>query len=184
MTGGRKIAITGGIACGKSAVTDFLRRAGVAVIDADDIVHELIPAGERKELAKTVFRDPVARRELEERIHPLVKERIRRFFDENPQRVAVAAVPLLFEVGWDGEYDAVCTVVSSMENQISRMMTARGYSREEAENRMAAQMPVSEKAARSQYVIGNDGTMAELERAAGKFLEWLKTESVRKRVWA
>lgn len=182
MSDGLKIAITGGIACGKSAVTEFLRRAGVAVADADEIVHELIPAEERRELAKKVFRDPAARRELEARIHPLVKRRIRSFFEENSRRTAVAAVPLLFEVGWDGEYDAICTVASSRENQISRMMFARGYSREEAENRMAAQMPVSEKAARSQYVIENDGTMAELERASGMFLEWLKAQSVSKGV--
>jgi dephospho-CoA kinase len=175
MAHGRKIAVTGGIACGKSAVTDFLRRRGVAVVDADEIVHELIPVEERRRLAKKVFSDSAARRELESRIHPVVKRRIRRFFDENADGVAVAAVPLLFEAGWDGEYDAVCTVVSSEENQIARMMSCRGYSREEAESRMAAQMPVAEKAARSHYVIVNDGSTAELEREAEKFLDWLRS---------
>lgn len=174
----RKVALTGGIACGKSAVADKLRASGVAVIDADDIVHELIPPEERRELAKKVFADPAARRELEARVHPLVKKRIAEFFDETEGDFAVAVVPLLFEVHWDGEYDIICSVVSSAENQISRMTALRGYSRTEAEMRMAAQMPVSEKASKSRYVIENDGTVEDLERETAGFIEWLKAETI------
>lgn len=170
----RKVALTGGIACGKTAVTGVLRRAGIPVVDADEIVHGLIPPEERKRLAKTVFADPAARKALEARIHPLVKSRIGRFFDETEGDFAVAVVPLLFETGWDGEYDIICSVVSSAENQFERMMSTRGYSREEAEGRMAAQMPVSEKALKSQYVIKNDGTVDELEEATEEFIRWLK----------
>jgi dephospho-CoA kinase len=173
-----KVALTGGIACGKSAVADRLRASGIAVIDADDIVHELIPPEERRRLAQKVFSDPAARRELEARIHPLVKARIARFFEEARGDLAVAVVPLLFEARWDGEYDIICSVVSSAENQISRMMTVRGYSRTEAENRMAAQMPVSEKASKSQYVIRNDGTVEDLMRETDAFVEWLKAERI------
>ena len=77
-----KIALTGGIACGKSLFAKFLRELGVQILDADDIVHELIPAEERRRQASIVFADPVARKALEARIHPLVKDRIERWFKE------------------------------------------------------------------------------------------------------
>ena len=67
-----RIALTGGIACGKSLVAKFLNELGVETIDADDIVHELIPEEERRRLAKVVFADPKARADLEARIHPVV----------------------------------------------------------------------------------------------------------------
>ena len=81
----------------------------------------------------------------------------------------------LFEVKWDGDYDIICTVVSSRENQLGRMMDIRGMSREEAEARLAAQMDAREKAARSQYVIENNGTAEELREKASRFAEWLRS---------
>ena len=76
-----RIALTGGIACGKSLVAKFLNELGVETIDADDIVHELVPdPAERKRIAAEVFGDPAKRRELEARLHPLVKARIAEFF--------------------------------------------------------------------------------------------------------
>ena len=75
-----KIALTGGIACGKSLVAKFLNEFGVETIDADDIVHELIPdPAERKRIAAEVFGNETKRKELEARIHPVVKERIGEF---------------------------------------------------------------------------------------------------------
>ena len=72
-----KIALTGGIACGKSLLSKFLNELGVETLDADDIVHALIPdPAERRRIAAEVFADPTKRRELEARIHPLVKARI------------------------------------------------------------------------------------------------------------
>ncbi len=85
----------------------------------------------------------------------------------------MAIVPLLFEVHWDADYDIICCVASARENQISRMMTTRGYTREEAEARLAAQLPVAEKAARSHYVIANDGSPEDLRRQARAFVDWL-----------
>lgn len=169
-----KICLTGGIACGKSLLSRFLNDLGVETLDADDIVHELIPAEERRRLAATVFRDASARHALESRIHPLVKERIRAFLDAPSDRLRLAVVPLLFEVHWDVDFDIICCVKSSRETQIERMMTTRGYSREEAESRLAAQMDVEEKAARSQYVIENDGTAGQLKEQAKGFVSWLK----------
>ena len=194
-----RIALTGGIACGKSLVARYLNELGVETIDADDVVHELLPdPAERRRIADEVFADPEKRRALEARIHPLVKKRIDDFLSgewkmenvkckiENevapPQfsilhstfSIRIAVVPLLFEVQWDGEYDIICCIRSTRATQVARMTETRGYSREEAEARLAAQLPVEEKAARSHYVIDNDGTPAELRENVVRFVKWLK----------
>lgn len=170
-----KIAITGGIACGKSLVAKFLNELGVKTIDADDIVHEIIPLSERQRLAKIVFNDPDARKKLEDKIHPLVKARIDEFILQETG-LCVAIIPLLFEVHWENNFDIICCVTSDRENQILRMMTKRGYTHDEAEARIAAQMPVMEKVNKSQYVITNDGSSDELEQKVVAFVEWLRNK--------
>jgi len=174
-----RIALTGGIACGKSLVARYLNELGVETIDADDIVHELLPdPAERRRIAAEVFADPAKRKALEAKLHPLVKARIGEFLDgRGPIRLAI--IPLLFETHWDSEYDIICCVASERETQVSRMMATRGYTREEAEARLAAQLPVEEKAARSHYVIDNEGTAEELKEQARKFVEWLKSPLAR-----
>ena len=205
-----KICLTGGIACGKSLLSRYLNELGVETIDADDVVHELIPdPAERRRIAAEVFADPAKRKALEAKIHPIVKERIEEFlsqcdaipasspcrpcrpscrpngeglstFDFRPSADAaqttplrLAIIPLLFETHWNENYDIICAVVSEKETQIARMMTTRGYSRQEAEARLAAQMPVEEKAKRSHYVIHNDGSPEELKEETRKFVDWL-----------
>ena len=86
----------------------------------------------------------------------------------------MAVIPLLFEAHWEKNFDIICCVMSEKETQVSRMMTTRGYTRAEAEARLAAQMPVAEKAAKSHYVIHNDGTPAELKEKVKEFLAWLQ----------
>ena len=77
-----RVCLTGGIACGKSLLSNFLRELGVETIDADDVVHELIPdPEERRRIAAEVFADPEKRRALEAKIHPVVKERIDQWFE-------------------------------------------------------------------------------------------------------
>ena len=173
-----RVALTGGIACGKSLVAKFLNELGVETIDADDIVHELIPEEERRRLARVVFNDPKARAELEARIHPLVREKIDFFLCPPPPLPStsprIAVIPLLFEAHWEGNFDIIRCVSSERDLQISRMMTTRGYTREEAEARLAAQMPVEEKAAKSHYVIDNDGSAEELKLKVAKFASWIK----------
>ena len=209
----RRIALTGGIACGKSLVAKFLNEFGVETIDADDIVHELMPdPAARKRLAAEVFGNEAKRKELEARIHPLVKARIAGFLagggedvrretgDANGEDfrretgdgvvsrlkskvllksnvLKVAIIPLLFETHWDAEYDIICCVSSERDLQVSRMMTTRGYTREEAEARLKAQMPVEEKAAKSHYVIENNGSAEELEFKVAQFVNWLKVKN-------
>ena len=188
-----KVALTGGIACGKSLLSQFLNELGVETLDADDIVHELLPdPEERRRIAAEVFADPEKRRALEAKIHPLVKERIVNWLDGtngtdgtnetgaclvspgglgSPVRVAI--IPLLFEAHWEKNFDIICCVVSSREKQIERMTTTRGMTCAEAEARLAAQLPVEEKAKRSHYVIHNNGTADELRAEAQKLVDTL-----------
>ena len=183
-----RIALTGGIACGKSLVARFLSELGVETIDADDVVHELIPdPAERKRIAAEVFVDETKRRELEARIHPVVKARIEEWLEDfRPETLDVgvsrlrskvlrlAVIPLLFETHWDPDYDIICCVRSARATQVARMTGTRGYTREEAEARLAAQMPVEEKAAKSHYVIENDGSEEELKLKVAEFVNWLR----------
>ena len=187
-----KTCLTGGIACGKSLLLRYLGELGLETIDADDVVHELMPdPAERRRIAAEVFADPAKRRALEARLHPLVRARIDEWFavgtmgsdpltcrrsvkGSDPMVLRIAAIPLLFEVHWESDYDIIVCVVSSRANQIERMTATRGYTREEAEARLAAQMDVSEKAAKSHYVIQNDGSPDDLKAEAAKFVKWLK----------
>ena len=192
----KRVALTGGIACGKSLVAKYLNELGVETIDADDVVHGLIPdPAERKRIAAEVFADPEKRKALEAKLHPIVKERIKAFLEregEDARQEArdarglderqetregllrLAIIPLLFETRWDSDYDIICAVISPRETQVERMMTTRGYTREEAEARLGAQLPVTEKAAKSHYVINNDGTPDELRKEVERFVNWLK----------
>lgn len=179
----KKIALTGSIACGKSAIVQFLRELDVPVLDADDVVHELESPGgaavrpiaarfgegvldpsggiNRRKLAELVFAEggESARKDLEAILHPLVRERLRSFD-------GVCAVPLLFESGWEGDFDKVVCVTSPREVQVKRMVETRGYSLEEANSRIDAQMPQAIKSAKSDLVIDNSGTIEDLRFAA------------------
>lgn len=173
----KRIALTGGIACGKSLVARYLNEAGFSTIDADDIVHAIVPEEERRRLAKKVFADPEARRQLEARLHPLVRAEIEAAYRReaiSPSKGLVAVIPLLFEVQWEKYFDIICCVASGRETQIHRMLTTRGYTREEAESRLAAQLPVEEKAGKSHYVIRNDGTTDELRAEVVRFAAYLE----------
>ena len=309
-----RIALTGGIACGKSTLAKFLRELGIRLLDADDVVHELeAPGGaavpaivarfgagvlaadgsvDRPKLAGIVFADAAARRDLEAILFPLVRSRLRAFTSEAARRgrppqstpdaafsdapmdgaarrgrralstpdachdgvptvdtasrgnlvptidvesfgnhvptvdvesfgnhvptvdvesfgnhvslvgadvlgrppstapappstapvsrppstvpLYIAVIPLLFESHWEGDYDIILAITSPLECQIHRMMRTRGYSRVQAEARLAAQMPVAEKAARADFVVVNDSTHEHLKDEARRLVAWLK----------
>ncbi len=171
-----KVCLTGGIASGKSLLCRFLNELGVRTLDADDIVHTLIPEEERARLRKIVFDDPAERKKLEARIHPIVRKTLLEGVGGNTPPV-IAVVPLLFEVQWEKDYDIIACVISSREKQIERMVANRGYTREEALARLAAQMDAQEKARRSDYVILNDSTEADLKAEAAKFVQYLASRS-------
>ena len=193
-----KVCITGGIASGKSLLSRYLNELGVATVDADDIVHELIPQEERERLRSIVFKNPEARKELEARIHPLVRQKILSAIEgvrsqesgvrgqesgvkgdcpPNLSLPPIAVIPLLFEVQWEKDYDIIICILSSREKQIERMTSLRGYTREEADARLAAQMDPAIKAAKSDYVILNDSTDEDLTAEARKLIDYLVSRS-------
>lgn len=189
------VAITGGIACGKSEVGSFLSARGVPVCDADALAHAaLAPEGEaydavvrafgrdildaegridRGRLGDRVFGSATERDELNRLVHPAVirawKQWLRAREDEGA-RLAAVIIPLLYEVGETGTWDAVVCVTAPRETQVARLLE-RGLTRQQAGQRIAAQMDVKEKAIRADYVLINHGTKALLNRQMHKVLE-------------
>jgi len=92
---------------------------------------------------------------------------------EPGRKIKAAVIPLLFEVGWDAEWDVIICVVASAPVQMERLMRGRGLSEEQARQRIAAQMPVAEKAARSHLVIHNDADAEALAQEAAKVYRFL-----------
>ena len=178
-----RFALTGGIACGKSLAAKMLNDLGVETLDADDVVHELLPdPAERRRIAAEVFADPEKRRALERELHPQVRSRLFAWLDE-PRAAGVlprvAVIPLLYEAGWEGDFDLVGCVASARETQLERMIAARGYSREEALARFAAQLPVEDKAARADFDIRNDGSVDDLRAGVRAFAETIREFNTR-----
>jgi len=166
-----RICLTGGIACGKSLFARHLKDFGVDSVDADDLVHELVPAEERARLAPVLFADPAARKAHEARLWPQIRMRLNALVgaDHRAARPVIAVVPLVYEAGWETDFDFIACLASTPENQLARLMATRGLSERDARARLAAQMPVAEKAARADYVIENNGTAEELREKAKAF---------------
>jgi len=177
-----KVALTGGIATGKTYVLARLKDRGIATIDADDVVHEALGAGkpatnaiadqfghallkpdgsiDRTRLAKKVFGDSEARRQLETIVHPVVYTTIRRWFETSDRRLGVASIPLLYETGREKDFDFVAVTVCPPDVQLQRLLERDRTSEEEARQRIAAQMPAEQKATRGDFVILTGGTTA------------------------
>ena len=184
-----KIALTGGIATGKSYVLDQFRRRGVPCLDADELAHGVEAAGteataaiaarfgtevlaadgsvNRARLGPLVFADPAARRELEAIVHPAVYRAIaagvRAFELTGTHAFAIVDIPLLFETGADRRFDRVIVTACPPELQIARLKE-RGLSDAAARQRLAAQWPTEEKIARADFVIRTDGTFDDTDR--------------------
>lgn len=185
----RKIGLTGGIATGKSYVAEKLRGRGVAVLDADALAHGVMAAGteataaiadrfgpevladdgavDRRKLGPMVFADPAARRALEAIVHPAVHRAVaagvRAFERVGGHPLVVIDVPLLYETGHASDYDTVIVTTCPPETQIARLRS-RGLSDDAARQRLAAQLPGAEKAARADFVIDTSGPFAETDR--------------------
>ncbi len=183
-----RVAITGGIACGKSLFSRFLADLGVEIIDADDVVHRLeAPGGEavpilkelfgakvigvdggidRRALGAMVFSDDTVRAKVNKVLHPLVRDIIDKWFARAGGTLRAAVIPLLFEAGWQDVWDVIICLVAGKDLQIERLTCGRGLTRDEAERRVAAQIPEAEKAARSHIVINNKSDAAALAKSA------------------
>ena len=181
----KRVALTGGIATGKSHVRAEFERLGIPTIDADKRAREAVAAGspglravisrfgrgvlddtgalDRRKLGSIVFQDPVARRDLEDIIHPAVRNAIDAWFESlgDSTPVAIADIPLLFETGRQGEFDVVIVTACDPLTQITRVMARDDVSEAEARARVAAQLPIEEKVRRANHVINTDGSFEE-----------------------
>lgn len=182
-----KVALTGGIATGKSYVLRALRQRGIPCLDADSLAHGVMAAGteasqaiaarfgdvltpdgavDRQKLGPIVFGEDEARRALEAIVHPAVYRAIqaglRAFELTGGAALAVVDIPLLYETGRAGEFERVIATVCSEASQRERLK-ARGLTESQIGQRLAAQLPAAAKASRADIVISTDGTFAETD---------------------
>lgn len=181
------VALTGGIACGKSVVAGILREKGCYVHSADRTAHELMAPGgaayrpvverfgkgiladdgtiDRKKLGAVIFADAAARAALDAIVHPLVLETTRRLVTDveasGRSTLFVTEAALTIEAGFASDYDRIVVVTCDEEARVRRLMARDGIGRDEALRKIGAQMPQAEKIGRADYVIDTSGTLAE-----------------------
>ena len=177
-----KIGLTGSIACGKSTVSGYLRELGYFAADADAISRSLTaPGGQalpllreafgdgifdgdvlsRQRLGSLVFSDAEKRGQLNAILHPLIIRNVAAELDAHdaPGTLVFGDVPLLYECGMAHMFDRVFVVSASRETQIARLLARDGLSREDAQRRIDAQMPLERKRALADAVIDSDGSI-------------------------
>jgi dephospho-CoA kinase len=195
-----RVALTGGIATGKSHVLQEFRKRGVPCLDADELAHGVTTAGteatsqiaerfghdvldssgavDRHKLGAIVFADASARRALEEIVHPAVYRAItagmRAFELLGHSPIAIADIPLLYETRHSSDFDRVIATVCPRSVQITRLRE-RGLSETEAEQRLAAQMSADEKALRADYIIQTDDTIESTNAQVDEIFKILKS---------
>jgi dephospho-CoA kinase len=179
-----RVALTGGIASGKSMVAAELAARGAIIIDADVLAREVVEPGtpalaaiidrfgeqvvsdgrlDRPRLAQIVFADPLARRDLERIVHPAVRARAAELERAaGPAAIVVHVIPLLVETGQQGDFDLVVTVDVDHETQIQRLVARNGFTRAEAESRIAAQASREDRKIAADVVVDNTGSVTQL----------------------
>lgn len=197
----RRIGLTGGIATGKSHVRAQFEALGVPTIDADVLSRQAVAPGtpgqaaviarfgdgildstgalDRRRLGAIVFADAQARRDLEQIIHPFVRQAIDDWFASlatSGQRLGIADIPLLYETGRQRDFDAVIVAACEPATQLARVMARDQLPESEARLRIAAQLPIDEKVRLATHVIWTDGPFAETERQVRAVLELLRSE--------
>jgi dephospho-CoA kinase len=198
------LAVTGGIASGKTEVAQMLESLGAPVIDTDILARWVVepekPAWkeivayfgdkvleengrlDRKKLSDIVFKDRVKRKKLESFTHPAIMEELARQVNEiavkNPEAIIQAVVPLLIEIKAQDHFHKVLVVHVPEEIQIKRLVKRDGITREEAANILKAQMPIDDKLAYADFVIHNENSMEETRRQVKAL--WGKLNEIQK----
>jgi len=189
------IGITGGIASGKSVVTDFLRSQGYQVIDADQVVHELQKPGgqlyqvllsefgteilladgqlDRKKLGTLLFSRPNLLEKSSRLQNDIIREElaVKRNQLAATEELFFMDIPLLFEQEYEDWFDQVWLVDVSKDTQLERLMTRNNLSQEEAQRRIAAQLSLAEKRQRAEIVIDNNGALSATLKQVQAFLD-------------
>jgi dephospho-CoA kinase len=180
-----RVGLTGGIASGKSLVATELAARGAVIIDADVLARDVVEPGtpglaaiierfgtevladgrlDRARLAEIVFADPVARRDLEQIVHPAVRARAAALERAaGSAAIVVHVIPLLVETGQQDQFDLVVTIEVDHETQVQRLMARNGFSRGEAESRIAAQAGSQDRRIAADVILDNTGSVAELK---------------------
>ena len=194
------LAVTGGIASGKSTVSNMLEERGAPIVDFDVIARKVVEPGtsalkdiveyfgkqvlnedgslDRKRLSKIVFGDLEKRKKLESFTHPRIHEawvgEVNRIAEKDPDAIIQVAVPLLIELNMQYMFHKVLVVYVPREKQIERLMKRDGITEKEAEDILNAQLPIDEKLGYADFVIYNDGTIEETRKQVDDLWETLK----------
>jgi len=198
-----KVGLTGSIAVGKSHVLGVLKELGCQVIDADQIARDLVAPGtpglksvteefgsgvlnedgalNRKRLGEIVFADEAKRTRLNSVLHPMIiaaqDQRIREFEAKDPNGIAIIDAALMIESGGYKRLDKLIVVHCDAESQLRRLMKRDGFSREAAQERIAAQMPQEEKMKYADFLIDTSGDFADTRAQVEKVFAELKDAS-------
>ena len=182
-----KIAITGNIASGKSAVEKLLSAKGFTVYDTDKIAHEILENSnevrlafkdfdiltndkiDRKKLGDIVFSNKNLLQKLEAIIHPLVKDKLLKIFEKDDFIVFVS-VPQLFEAGFETLFDKIVFITAPEETRLERLMGRNNLTREDALKRIVAQEKDETKIPKCNFVIQNNADLTNLERQVNGLL--------------
>jgi len=184
------IALTGGIAAGKSTVAALLRERGAFEIDADQVAREVTTKGsfgleqivlrfgeqvldsshglDRRKLAEMVFSDPAKRKVLESILHPLIRSRTAELIAATSKPIIIYSVPLLVESGVDHQFDMVVTVEAGASIQEQRLIDTRKLSADQARQRIAAQASSADRISRADVVIDSSGSMDQVRSQVDK----------------
>ena len=194
------LAVTGGVASGKSTVADILKEMGAPVVDLDVIARQVVEPGkpafdeivdyfgkqvlqedgyiDRKKLSGIVFSDPEKRKKLESLTHPRIMEematQVNEIAERAPGSIIQVAVPLLIELNLQYVFHKILVVHIPPEMQVERLTKRDGISREEAANILKAQLPIDEKVGYADFVIHNDKTPEETRKQVEELWETLK----------
>ena len=191
-----RVGLTGGIASGKSTVSSMLEELGATIIDGDRLAREVVDKGtpglaqvveafgpdvltpegdlDRPKLGRIVFNDDELRKRLEGIVHPLVFERYAALEASAPKDgLVVHDIPLLAETGRADTFDAVIVVETPAEVQVERMLRDRGWSRADAESRIAAQATPEQRRAIATHLVVNTGTREDLRQRVTEVFEQL-----------
>lgn len=183
----RIIGLTGGIATGKSTVSDYLKKKyNLLVLDADIYAKEAVKIGspiledifgyfgkdlclqdgslDRLALGNIVFSDSEAKTWLEAKIHPYVRDRFSQELAHSNEDVIVLAIPLLFEANLTHLVTEIWVVSCNGANQLQRLQKRNGFSLEQAQQRIKSQLPLSEKEKKADFILNNNSTLEELYR--------------------
>ena len=191
-----KVGLTGGIGAGKSTVADLFAQRGAVVIRADELARQVIEKstagfdqvvsrfGEnildtngkinRAKLAAIVFNDQESLTELENIIHPLVREKSNQIMNEQtPETIIVNEIPLLLEKGMQPLFDFLVIVISSEKNRLARLINS-GFTKEQVLARMSKQVDDETRKASADFLIVNDGNLDQLEVDVEKIWQTLQ----------